>query len=369
MTIGVAITTALECGNANGLTLDEIETLCVHADPAFATAPDRRLQLEAALVTLRDRGVLRFPASNAQWDRSGFPALPAWVRPPVGARSKGPRKSAALPADLRLELAGARDLEPLSPAELATLGAVNAWLVEHRATLLVVPHRERSLQVFGHEKRLDDLVGTRLFTSGVLSFELLACVWVPPQLAWTRVGPYPAALVVENAATYRSLADVLSTTPGSVGVVAYGGGNAFAKTVAGLGAVEIGPLEHILYFGDLDEAGLNIPQRAASEALRYALPVPEPAFLLYRLLFDHGRKEKVTAVDAVRARAAAAWLGPMAAAAEELMCDGYRLAQEAVGMELLADERITKFKGITNLEFAGTVGQLHAASGSFTRVP
>jgi hypothetical protein len=233
-------------------------------------------------------------------------------------------------------LNSARQLEPLGSDELTTLGAVHAWLVERAGqTGLVVPHRERSLEVFGDEKRLDHLVKTRLFGEGPLSLELLDCVWVPVQIPWRRVGHGNDVLVVENSATYHSLCVALATTHTEVGVVAYGNGNTFAKSLPGLADPSIGLIRHILYFGDFDATGLDIPRRCAAEAFAAGLPTPTPALWLYELLFEHGRPEIVTPVESVRAKELSEWLSPLSDQAERLLLSGVRLAQEAVGLALL----------------------------------
>lgn len=334
--VAEAIAAAVRSAGGKGLTLERVEEVAVGADPALATSPLRRTILAEVIDHLVEAGAVRTPAARSQWDRSGTPPLPMWLRPPQGARARQPSSAAAAPADLRPELAGARSLGKLTAAEAEVLDAVNRWLVSG-AGPMVVPHRERSLEVFGDEKRLDALRSSRLFSSGVLSFELLGCEWVPPQLPWRRVGPGRVALVVENAATFRSVSRALEVDPGPVGVVVAGGGNAFTRTVAGLGDPQVGPLDRMTYFGDLDAAGLEIPQRAAVEAQRCELPAPEPAFGLYQLLFSHGAEADTAPVSADRAAAAAGWLGDLAPAAEKLLVAGRRLAQEAVGAALLAE--------------------------------
>ncbi len=232
---------------------------------------------------------------------------------------------------------GAAALTPLSPNELEVLEAVSSWLACGGGKL-VVPHRERSLQVLGDEKRLDSLAASRLFAHGVLSFELLACEWVPPQLPWRRVGEGSVALVVENAATFRTVTRALSVDPGRYGVVAAGGGNAFVRTVAGLADPEVGQVSELRYFGDLDIAGLEIPQRASVEAERVGLPAPSPAAGLYRLLLARSEAQPVPTVDTERAERAAAWLCELAEPALAVLALPGRIAQEAVGSELLAEE-------------------------------
>lgn len=338
VTLETAITRAVAHAGGNGVTLDELEALIVRADPALATSPYRRHRTSEVLAELQRRGLVRLPRDQRQWDRTGVPALPNWVRPPLGSLAKSPSSQVGVPADLRPELASARQLGLISPDERETLNLVNAWLVRRSAGSrpLMVSHRERSLEVFGHEKRLDTMVNARLFTSGVLSFELLSCVWRPPLLTVTRVSDVPTALVVENVATFHSLVDMLMVTPGPVGVVVYGAGNAFTRTVTGLLDPDVGRLTHIWYFGDLDVTGLRIPQAASNKAVEVGLPLVLPQLGLYRLLLAHGRSESTGVVSALDARTAAAWLGTEAATAELVLTAGNRLAQEAVGLELLS---------------------------------
>ncbi|MHB8334210.1 MAG: Wadjet anti-phage system protein JetD domain-containing protein [Acidimicrobiales bacterium] len=339
--LGDAIERAVHRAGGNGLSLNELEVLVTRTDQSLATAPHRRATIASTLTALEESGAVRLPASQRQWDASGTPPLPLWVRPPWGSRAKPPSRRVPVPADLRPELAAARSLGTLSPDELVALRQANAWLARRVAqSTLVISHRERSLEVFGHEKRLDALVSSRLFTSGTLSFEVLSCAWTPPLLAFKRVSGAPTALVVENAATFRSLATVLAQRPGPVGVVVYGAGNAFAKTVSGLLDEDIGTLDAVWYFGDLDEEGLLIPRRASAEAVGAGLPALLPALGLYRLLLDHGHGETTPVTEPSRARVAASWLGPLADEAERLLRDGFRFAQEAVGLELLTDEWI-----------------------------
>jgi hypothetical protein len=334
--LDLAVTTALEAAGGNGLSLARLEELCVNTDPLLASSPDRRRIIGELTARLEASGVLRLPSRRADWDRSGLPVLPLWVRPPLGSMARPGPASSTLPAYLRPELSAARLLGNLSPAELKTLDAVNSWLVERLGQpLLVVPHRERSLELFGDEKRLDHLLKTRLFSEGQISLELLSCVWVPIQIPWRRVGTGSEVLVVENSATYHSLCAVLGDEPGEMGVVAYGNGNSFAKSLPGLNDPDIGPVDIIWYFGDFDAAGLDIPRAASSSAVATGLPTPIPALWLYELLFEHGHPEPAVPLEPSRAKELAAWLGPLRDQAEHLLLSGVRLAQEAVGLELL----------------------------------
>jgi len=61
-----------------------------------------------------------------------------------------------------------------------------------------VPHRERSVQLFGNEKRLDALLRTKLFTSGALTLALLRCYAAPLPLTAQHTGALVQNKKLEN---------------------------------------------------------------------------------------------------------------------------------------------------------------------------
>ena len=206
-----------------------------------------------------------------------------------------------------------------------------------------MPLRERSLELFGDEKRLDGLLGTRLFTSGALTLDLLRCHQVPVPFAaqWVPGRPEDAGgvtlLVAENHHTYASLLEATrahAATGGPGRHVGYGVGGQFSAVVTSVTLLRPTPTR-IRYFGDLDLRGLEIPARAAAAAVAAGLPPVLPAAALYEALIGHGRPAKTAPVADSAAATAAAWLGPLAATASALLCSGRRMAQEAVGLELL----------------------------------
>jgi hypothetical protein len=250
-------------------------------EPALITSPERRTRLAAAIAELIEAGVIK---PSRVVDRSELPPLPRFVvlleraaDPPVG------REAAAYA--WRPELAWAARL-PLHRSEFDALRAIQAFLRDRGTDDLVIPTGERSLEVFGDEKRLDKLRrNRRLFAPARLSLEMLGAHLHAPPFAYRRVGAGPVALVLENVATYRS---VLATIPpGSpVGLVIFGGGGSFSASVCYLAELaEEGPaalITEIRYFGDLDRRGLEIPIAADSVAREAGLPAVRPAVRLCR---------------------------------------------------------------------------------------
>ncbi|WP_212761968.1 Wadjet anti-phage system protein JetD domain-containing protein [Nocardia uniformis] len=195
--------------------------------------------------------------------------------------------------------------------------------------------RERSLEIFGDEKRLDALLATTLFAPGRLTLAALFAERIPPPLAYERVGTGGIVLVIENSDTFESVRTALTKDCGHVSYVVFGGGHAFAASVTRIAALD--DVTDIAYYGDLDRDGLIIPQRANAGALSAGLPPVRPAHGLYRLLLRRNlRGRSLGTMPTLDVERCVSWLPenirqPVA----EVFLDGGRLAQEATGAVML----------------------------------
>ena len=175
------------------------------------------------------------------------------------------------------------------PDELELLTRVAAWLRDNPEPDRV-PAEERSLELFDDEKALDGFLKTRLFTTGALSLDLLACHAVPvPFVSRHLDGAGPTRLlVVENLATYFSIWTVLNERSRSSRPdvhIGWGYGTSFAQSVLSIATLDPVP-ERVCYFGDLDLAGLWIAAVASATALASGLPPLRAAEPCYRYLLD-----------------------------------------------------------------------------------
>ena len=265
--------------------LPELRAAYFQAHPEALDAPDGRRLLLEALQALERAGVAELPKQG--WDRSGSPALPRTARLRVGANpGVAPEPCAWLPA---LAFAG----EERHPVRRRDLQAINAFLLAMRdRSLCSVPTRERSLQVFGDEKRLDDLRkgGSRLF-EGRVSLDDLKCYPVAPPLPYEtpeKPAPGKAILVLENYHSFDSFRRWNRKTA-LYAAVAYGGGNAFRQGADNLDDVmERIDADDAVYLGDLDPAGAQIligVNTRRQEEGRAALRAHRG---LYRWLLKHG---------------------------------------------------------------------------------
>jgi hypothetical protein len=224
--------------------------------------------------------------------------------------------------------------------QVEQLRLVNNWLRDRGRESDLIPLRERSLEVLGHEKAFDALLTTTVFTPDRLTLDLLRTFRSHPPLPAVRVGDGPVLLVVEIDDTFHSIRTAIASDPGPVGHVAWGAGGAFEASVRSCG--DLPGVDRIRYFGDLDAAGLRIPRNAAETATREGLPAVTPAHRLYRSLFASGvRHGGQPPVPAAQASALAQWLGDasLTGQASALLQAGVRVAQEAVTLTALSRDR------------------------------
>jgi hypothetical protein len=133
-----------------------------------------------------------------------------------------------------------------SAAERSLLRAVNGFLGAGGSNV-IVPLRERSLQLTGDEKMLDTVSRGRLFAPGRLSLELLSAARVSPRLIRQEVGLGSVLLLVENYATYHSLTATLPADS-EVGAIIDSAGNTLGVVLTALADQEGRP-EALAYFG------------------------------------------------------------------------------------------------------------------------
>jgi hypothetical protein len=328
-----AVAEALVRLNRRRLSLSELRTLWRQADPIAATAEDAHARFRQMLQSLDAARVISLPVSAAAWDRSITPSLPRSIAvSAVPPKERAPRPAAAWVPELTFA-AGERH-----PVTLEALRAVNAWMKRNRErTLATVPVSERSLEIFGDEKRLDRLRDREALFGGRLSLADLACARVPPFLIWHPGRAARAAvLVVENAAAFASFRR-FNETAGLWRAVVWGAGNAFRRHHAGLADVfEATGAREVVYFGDLDPKGVEILGSVIAERAGDLLPHHG----LYRALMARAvtRNEPAARLRTDRAAELRRLLPELADAVLRLWQEGKVLPQEGYGTQALIDD-------------------------------
>lgn len=205
----------------------------------------------------------------------------------------------------------------------------------------IVPIKERSLEIFGDEKRFDAIVGTALFRDGRLDLRRdFFCEQIGAPLAWKR-GPLTAAnrpiLIIENAATWHSFFR-WNQKSSEFSAIVYGEGNRVIEGTRYLGDLfeELGGERTIVYFGDIDPQGLVIPQEASKRCEQRGWSAIQPFAWAYQTLLEIGIPQPSDVP--IPQDALCDWLGEHAEAARRLLASGQRIAQEHMGWELLSKE-------------------------------
>jgi hypothetical protein len=316
-------------GRRKRLLAGECDNALLEVAPRLQSDPGRRRRLLELLTQLESAGTITWSASR---DRAVRPELPAFVALIERVESVTAGTGVEnLP--WRPELEWAYTLR-LTSSERDVLAAVQGYRRDRSGDGTSIPHRERSLQLFGDEKRIDRLIRSRLFEEGRLSLDMLDTYWAAPPIAWTRTGGGGPIVVSENSASWHSLVSGLA---GQVQAVAYGAGGAFAQSVAGL--ADIGSVTSVLYIGDLDAEGIAIPQRAAAAAEAAGVAVPVPFTELWAALVNaapvHGQPAEP--VPSEVADELCSWFGDTALAreVERLLAAGIRVPQEALTHDVI----------------------------------
>ena len=163
---------------------------------------DTRSVLATLLSELEQAGAIRLPnkANRRAYDHSERTPLPKHV-----LRCNRPNRIKSSSLVWRPELAFASEFGSSLQTELL---AIQEWLRNGGTTTTFVALRERSVEIFGDEKRLDSLLGSQLFAPGRLTLELLRC-YLPTVPIYVVSAPANGAsrplLVVENHTTFDTL--------------------------------------------------------------------------------------------------------------------------------------------------------------------
>ena len=329
--LAAAIAVAIAEAPRRRVPLTTLLAAAAAVDRTGAVSVGWRSRIAEAIGELADAGIIEVP--RTRWDTTAEPPLPAYVTRPATPEASGTSARAVV---WHAELGWAAELDAagkLTTAERRFLTSVNAWLPRRPDT--IVPQRERSLDICGDEKELDNWVLTPLFSPGRLTYESLRCkpCWLPVHQEIIGPGPW---LIIENWTTYRTLT-VAARQSRWDGRLVWGAGNQVATHLTSLAATEGVPTKGLLYFGDIDTAGFRIARMAASRVEKLAIGELRPAVGLYRACCDAGtiRTTANRAAEELQ-RWTRDWLGgTLGRVAADIIADGGRIVQETVGVELL----------------------------------
>ena len=321
------------------------ESLLAWYEAAFPTevgCQDARSRVRRLLETLSETGAIALPKGEAGWLPFPPPKLPNWIMFPAPTRIAKDQRHKTYPWGPELCFVASLPSMP----HLDVLIAINDWLRDGgRETDVIVPLRERSIQIAHDEKALDAVIRCQTLQpepgKGV-TLALLKSYLAPPPLAYECGGEGTEGrpvLVIENAHTWYSFTK-WNHAAGRYAAVVYGNGSSFVASVPHLRNI-IGTsraAREVRYFGDLDVAGLAIPVKAAEAAWEEDLPPPRPEEWLYAELLESPPQRGTVKSndDEISLASLVSWLPEhLRGRALSILVRGERIAQEYVGTSFL----------------------------------
>lgn len=299
--------------------------------PKLSISTEARGRLAELLENLAQQGNIKLPKGKRGWDYTAKPALPQWVqisREKIIDNTPGMDQVPWPP-----ELAFATKLK--SRVHLEVLLRIRDWLASGGRKAEKVPLKERSAEILGDEKRLDQLLKTDLFAQGALTIETLRCYPVYPALIWEQgCADASAILIVENSNTYHSFCQWNAKSQQYAACV-YGNGFMIHHMCEGLRKVfqQTNPKAQANYFGDLDATGIRIPTELSR--LGHGLPAIVPAEQWYEVLLDQFQlaQSKLRKVSpGAWTEKSLEWFTPaLRVRITAVFRQGYRVPQELVG--------------------------------------
>ena len=306
--------------------LRTLRTIWLATYPEQIETPDRDDKLLTALRMGEAQGVLRLPKQTG-FEKLGNPPMPKAVtllREDIGKEVVDYNNVSWLP-----EIGF---WPSLSLGEQATALMINEWLIKRRGRFMLVPMRERSLDIFGDEKFLDSRVRNGALFGGRMPLSAIGAKRVDHPLAYRPADANGLpVLVVENHHTFWSLGE-WNENAKRFSAIVFGSGNAICAS--GLALKEVmreREAQRAEYFGDIDPEGFNIPLKFNRlHELQLA-----PCISLYQLLLEVGRRRDTAPLPTDYQSLSRSWLPDLAEQVNALWDDGFWLPQEGVGLEQL----------------------------------
>jgi hypothetical protein len=310
--------------------LEDVRRIFFSIRPELASSPVRNSLLLESLRELETASLIQMPAPGS-WERLGNPPLPKWIQLVREEAPEAREDYSAVPWVPELGF-----WPELKPTALSAAKAINAFLLRRRGAFRLVPIKERSLDIFGDEKRLDALCAAGTMFGGRLPLSAIGAFQVPLPLPYRKAeAPGRPVLVLENHNSFWSFGE-WNQQAKRYSAVVYAAGKAFLSSGAALEQVLREVEGHdAQYLGDLDPTGIRIPLDFNGSAASSAVRV-EPALEFYRWLLANGvRRVRVNSSEYPKSLGYE-WLGPeLGEVLTGLWADGHWIPQEALGLEAL----------------------------------
>jgi hypothetical protein len=304
--------------------------------PQFVETPERTTILKFLLNQLQAEGWLEFPSARNKdaWYQDSNSNCPRWITLVIEDVSSSESLQKIIAETIWVkELHFAPELRLRRQIEMAA--RINEFLKCRRNDMMMVPLRERAVEIFGDEKKLDSLVRKSTLFNGRLPLSLIGAFEVDPPLSFTQFeSKSQVILILENYHSYWSFCEWNHRTLEYRAII-YGAGNAILRSNYSLSRILSQTNASVVeYLGDLDEAGLRIAIELFNShysEFRYFFP----ASRFYKWLLEKGNKRETAA----RAKAPSGLHSFFGEETTSLILDlideGKWIPQESLGLEAL----------------------------------
>lgn len=314
-------------------------------DETLINHNDHEKRVLALIEEAEKEGSLKLPSRKYKnnWFQRGSIAVPSWIRivsPEKAIEAKIDPYSISWVPCMGWAV-------KLNQGQLKSAAKVNQFFLAG-GSKYEISINERSLQIFGDEKVLKDMLKTKWFKESGLTLGDLGCyVEFPPLVIKRFRVAARRAIIIENLDTFHSFCK-WNAVAEEYSMILYGSGNQFSASYGSLrDLTDELHQENVVfeYFGDLDPAGFHIPAYASNELkelVECTQIVPATRFYihslqagLFRPIKGDSQKNKILSELAI---------GWMPEEIEEdvltLISEGLMIPQEVINYEILMTQFI-----------------------------
>lgn len=302
----------------------------------FETFPSERYEVgrEANLVNLlvkmEAEGMLALPSRKGpSWRALSYHSEPEWIRL---IRVKVDKISNDIAWHPKMRWGA----EITSKSEFDNAVLVNEYFKKSKGSDSLMSINERSLGIFGDEKKLSRMSKYGHIFNGRLSLEDLGCYddINPISFELFEDSHTERVLIVENLASFHSFCRWNRETQ-QYNCIIFGSGGAFYKSHLSIENIGLDAKEYE-YLGDLDPSGLSIPASANRERLDRGLAPIVPNAWLYKQMIKQGHWKRSGDRPKSLYDRDIQWLPEfLQESVRESIDSGLRIAQEALNLDWL----------------------------------
>ena len=244
------------------ISLDKILKAFAEAFPQdYYSEGNQMEKLMKVLNNLARANRIQLPVGETHWDDSSVPSVPKWIK--ISRMSSQKERALWKKYPWHPQMIWASELKNIQESSFESLKQLNQFFVNlGGGSVGLMTIKERSLQIFGDEKKLDSLT-TRSWFQDHVSLEDLGCYRTIEPFA-SKTFPKAKAtrtIIIENRDTFDSFCKVNERINSPFyKYIIYGCGDKIEGRIRWVN--EFDPeIRVIEYFGDLDHNGLAIPHR------------------------------------------------------------------------------------------------------------